>query len=237
MNSVFRASNYPSGGVNPTNPNQIAVTVASYINRDSNESNGCAPNGFNPSTGGNLYTGTKTAGACNNKIMLSVSDNAGASFTGSTVDPRLLPVVNTAKGQATTDQWFQWAAFTPRGTFVSSYYDRAYGSSEFTGTMDVSVSTSTNLSSFKVTRATSASMPLPTQFPDTQGNGVFIGDYTGVSAVSGAHPLWSDTRNPDAFLCPGTAAPGVPPAVCTAAEPNGLIANDQQIYTRMTPAS
>jgi hypothetical protein len=237
QNSVFRASNYPSGGVNPTNPNQIAVTVASYVNRDSNESNGCAPNGFNPSTGGNLYTGTKTAGACNNKIMLSVSNNAGASFTGSTVDPRLLPVVNTGKGQATTDQWFQWAAFTPSGTFVSSYYDRAYGSSEFTGTMDISVSTSSNLSSFKVTRATSASMPLPTQFPDTQGNGVFIGDYTGVSAVSGAHPLWSDTRNPDAFLCPGTAAPGVPPAVCTAAEPNGLIANDQQIYTRRTPAS
>ena len=43
--------------------------------------------------------------------------------------------------------------------------------------------------------------------------------------------------HPDAFLCPGTAAPGVPPAVCTAAEPIGLIANDQQIYTRTMPAS
>ena len=29
----------------------------------------------------------------------------------------------------------------------------------------------------------------------------------------------------------------VPPAVCTAAEPNGLVANDQQIYTRTMPAS
>jgi hypothetical protein len=29
----------------------------------------------------------------------------------------------------------------------------------------------------------------------------------------------------------------VPAAVCTAAEPNGLIANDQQIYTRTMPAS
>jgi hypothetical protein len=237
QNSVFRASNYPSGGVNPRNPNQVAVTVASYINRDSNESNGCAPNGFNPATGGNLYTGVKTAGACNNKIMLSLSNNGGASFTGSTVDPRLLPVVNTAPRQRRTDQWFQWAAFTPGGTLVTSNYDRQYGSAEFTGDMDVSVSTSRNLSAFTVTRATSASMPLPTQFPDTQGNSVFIGDYTGVAAVSGAHPLWSDTRNPDAFLCPGTAAPGVPPAVCTAAEPNGLIANDQQIYTRTMPAS
>ena len=127
------------------------------------------PNGFNPATGGNLYTGTKTAGACNNKIMLSVSNNAGASFTGSTVDPRLLPVVNTARGQATTDQWFQWAAFTPKGTLVTSYYDRQYGSAEITGDMDISVSTSSNLSTFKVTRATSASMPLPTQFPDANG--------------------------------------------------------------------
>ncbi len=191
QNSVFRASNYPSGGVNPGNPSQVVVTVGSYINRDSNESNGCAPNGFNPSTGGNVYTGTKTAGACNNKIMLSVSNNAGASFTGSTTDPRLLPVVNTATGQATTDQWWQWATFTPSGTLAVSYYDRQYGSDEVTGNMDFSLSTSKNLSSFKVSRATSASMPLPTQFPDALGNSVFIGDYTGLTAVSGGarpHP-------------------------------------------------
>jgi hypothetical protein len=236
-NSVFRASNYPSGGVNPTNPSQVVVTVASYINRDSNESNGCTPNGFNPATGGNVYIGTKTAGACNNKIMLSVSGNAGASFTGSTTDPRLLPVVNTAKNQATTDQWFQWAAFTPSGTLATSYYDRQYGSDEITGNMDISVSTSRNLSTFMVTRATSSSMPLPTQFPDANGNSQFFGDYSGLSALSGAHPLWSDTRNPDAFLCTGTGTSSAPPAVCTGAEPNGLLANDQQIYTRMTPAS
>jgi hypothetical protein len=236
-NSVFRASNYPSGGVNPTNPNQVVVTVASYINRDSNESNGCTPNGFNPATGGNLYTGTKTAGACNNKIMLSVSNNAGASFTGSTRDPRQLPVVNTAPGQERSDQWFQWAAFTPKGTLTTAYYDRQYGSDETTGNMDFSVSTSSNLSTFKVTRATSASMPLPTQFPDANGNSQFFGDYAGVSALSGAHPLWSDTRNPDAFLCPGTGTSTAPPAVCTGTEPDGLLANDQQIYTAMTPAS
>jgi hypothetical protein len=237
QNSVFRASNYPSGAVNPANPSQVVVTIGSYINRDSNESNGCAPAGNSTTTGGQLYTGVKTAGACNNKIMLSVSSNAGASFTGSTVDPRLLPVVNTAPGQTTTDQWWQWTTFTPSGTLATSYYDRQYGSDEFTGNMDFSVSTSANLSTFKVMRATSASMPLPTQFPDAQGNSLFIGDYTGLTAVSGAHPLWADTRNPDAFLCPGTAAPGVPPALCTAAEPNGLLANDQQIYTRTMPAS
>lgn len=236
QNSVFRATNYPSGGVNPANPSQVVVTYGSYINRDSNESNGCVPAGV-AGDGGNLYTGVKTSGACNNKILVSVSADGGNTFTGSTTDPRLMPVVTTTKKQATTDQWFQWAAFTPRGTLVTSYYDRQYGSDEITGNVDVSVSTSGNLSAFTVTRATSSSMPLPTQFPDAQGNSVFFGDYSGLAAVSGAHPLWMDTRTPDAFLCPGTAAPGVPPAVCSGAEPNGLLANDQTIYTTGTPAS
>jgi hypothetical protein len=235
QNSVFRATNYPSGGVNPANPSQVVVTYGSYINRDSNESNGCTPAGIS-GFGTDLYTGVKTAGACNNKIIFSTSNDGGATFTGTTVDQRLMPVVNTAPGQKRTDQWFQWATFTPGGTLVTSNYDRQYGSSEFSGNMDFSVSTSKNLSAFTVSRATSASMPPPTQFPSAQGGGEFIGDYTGVTAVSGVHPLWSDTRNPDAFVCPGTAAPGVPPAVCTAAEPNGLLANDQQIYTRTLPA-
>jgi hypothetical protein len=236
QNSVFRATNYPSGGVNPRNPSQVVVTFGSYINRDSNESNGCVPAGTSPVTGNNLYTGVKTPGACNNKILLSVSGDGGATFTGTTTDPRQLPVVTTASGQANTDQWFQWAAFTPKGTLAVSYYDRQYGSDETTGDMDVSVSTSSDLARFKVMRATSTSMPLPTQFPDTQGNSVFFGDYSGLSAQSGAHPLWMDTRNPDLFVCPGTAAPGVPPALCQATEPNGLLANDQEIYTDGLPA-
>jgi hypothetical protein len=233
QNSVFRASNYPSGAVNPANPHQIAITFGSYVNRDSKESNGCVPAGFSTATGINLYTGVKTAGACNNKILLSVSNNGGSSFTGTTTDPRMLPVVSTAPGQARTDQWFQWTAFTPGGTLTTSYYDRQYGADETTGNMDVSVSASAShdMSGFQVARATSSSMPLPTQFPDTQGNSVFFGDYSGVAAVSGAHPLWMDTRDPDVFVCPGTGLPGVPPAVCNGAEPNGLLANDQNIFT------
>ena len=154
------------------------VTFGSNINTDSNESNGCTPAGLNPNTGLNLYTGVKTPGACNNKIVLSVSSDGGATFTGTTTDPRKLPVVSTAAGQATTDQWWEWTTFTPSGTLVSSYYDRKYGTDETTGTMDVSVSSSSDLATFGVTRATSASMPLPTQFPDTQGNSVFFGDYS-----------------------------------------------------------
>ena len=236
QNSVFRASNYPSGAVNPKNSSQVVVTVASYISGTSDESNGCVPAGFS-GFGNNLYTGVKTSGACSNKLLLSVSNDGGATFTGTTTDPRLLPAVTTAPAQASTDQWFQWAGFTPSGTLTVSYYDRQYGSDETTGTMDVSVSTSRDLVHVSVARATSSSMPLPTQFPDSIGNSVFFGDYSGLSAVSGAHPLWMDTRTLDAFLCPGTGVPGVPPALCTATEPNGLLANDQTIYTVKSPAS
>src|SRR5205823_14141193 len=103
-NSVFRATNYASGRVNPTNPNQVVVTFGSYINQHSNESNGCAPAGTSPATGQDLYTGVKTPGACNNDILVSFSNNGGQSFTGTTTDPRVLASANTAPAQATTDQ-------------------------------------------------------------------------------------------------------------------------------------
>ena len=57
QNSVFRATNYASGGVNPRRPSQVVVTYGSYINRDSNESNGCVPTGAVRATTAGLYTG------------------------------------------------------------------------------------------------------------------------------------------------------------------------------------
>jgi hypothetical protein len=225
-NSVFRAANYPSGAVNPKN-GAVAVTLASYISKNSNELTGCTPAGTNASTGANLYTGTKVA--CSNQILLSVSTNAGASFTGTTTDPRSLPVVGVQSNVA--DEFFQWAAFTPYGALAVSYYDRQYGNDATSGSLDVSASWSSDGIHFGTARATSSSMPLPTQFPDGNGNSLFFGDYAGLSALNGIRPIWADTRNSDLFLCPGTGAPGVPPQVCTATEPNGLQANDQDIFT------
>ena len=93
--------------------------------------------------------------------------------------------------------------------------------------MDFSLSGSRNLQDFGVRRVTSSSMLVPTEFPDAQGNSLFFGDYTGLSAVDDAHPLWMDTRSPDLVLCPGTGVPGVPPRVCTfTSAPNGPMAND-----------
>lgn len=237
-NSVFRATNYPVGAVNPRNPQQVVISYGSYINRFSNEHNGCAPAGFSD-FGLNLYTGVKTSGACNNDILLSVSLNGGKRFTGANTDPREMISANPAPRQRVADQWWQWATFTNEGDFAVSYYDRQYGNAEWTGFSDFSLTTSSNgdmngraTSSdhdnghFGIQRATSSSMPPPTQFA-----GTFFGDYTGMAAVNRtAYPLWMDTRIPALFLCPGTGAPGVPPAVCTASAANAALANDQELF-------
>ncbi len=229
-NSIFRASNYPIGAVDPTDPNRVVVTYGSYINRDSNENRGgCTPTGF-AANGDNTYTGVKDGG-CNNDILYSVSGNKGGEFSGTTLDPRLLPVITDGPKQASTDQFWQNAAFTPDGTLVASYYDRSYGDDNTTGYSDITVSASHNRVSFAHHRATSSSMPPPTEF-----GGVFYGDYSGLTVTDKtAYPLWSDTRTVDEFLCPGTGTPGVPPTVCAGAAPNAPLANDQDVYTAGVP--
>ncbi len=228
--SVFRAANYPSGQVDPHNPKVVTVAFASYINKDSNERNGCVPAGF-AADGDPLYTGVKTAGACNNKILLSVSKDGGATFTGTTTDPRDEEVVPQSPGQAKTDQFWQWSAFTRSGKLAVDYYDRQYGDDETAGSSDFSLSGSRDLVNFGQVRVTSSSMPAPTQFEGPKG-GQFYGDYIGLAAIDNqAHPIWSDTRSPDLFVCPGTAKPGTPPALCGATETNGEQANDEDTFT------
>lgn len=223
--SYFRATNYPSGAVDPTDPNKVVVTFGSYINRHSNEANGCVPTGFSP-FGTNTYTGVKVPGACNNDILVSVSTDKGTTFTGTAQDPRVLQTATTDPGQATTDQWWQWIDFTKTGKLAVSYYDRQYGSDEATGFSDVSLSGSNDAVNFGVKRVTTSSMPPPTQF-----TGTFFGDYTGMVAPTNANPLWMDTRTPELFLCPGTGTSGAAPQLCTANASNAAVANDQELRT------
>src|SRR5207248_2399385 len=232
--SVFRATNYASGQVNPTNANQVVVTFGSYINQHSNESNGCVPTSFSPATGQNLFTGVKTPGACNNDILVSVSNDGGNTFTGTTTDPRALATATNDPGQATTDQWWQWIAFTKNGKLATSYYDRQYGTDETTGTSDFSLSGTGNANgaSFGVSRASSGSMPVPTQFPESNGVSSFWGDYTGLTDVDNAYPFWSDTRDPDLFVCADSAGNvTLPPSVCGGTNTSGATLNDQNAYT------
>ena len=227
--SDFRATNYPSGAVDPNNPNVVAVTFGSYINKDSNESNGCAPTGFSD-TANPIYTGVKTPGACANKILLSVSTDAGGTFTGTGADPRTETLVTQSPGQRHTDQFWQWAAFTRDGKLAVDYYDRQYGNDEMNGSSDFSLSGSDDLTHFGQIRLTTSSMPAPTQFEGTFG-GQFYGDYVWLSASDKAYPIWSDTRAQDLFLCPTSATgPGNPPELCGAKETNGEVANDEETY-------
>ena len=228
-NSVFRASNYPIGAVDPTDPNRVVVTFGSYINRNSNEARGCTPTGF-AANGINIYNGVKSGG-CNNDIVYSVSANRGGSFSGTTIDPRQLPVVTDGPRQTKTDQYWQGAAFTPNGTLVASYYDRSYGGDNTNGYSDITVSASHDRVSFVHKRVTSASMPPPTQF-----GGQFYGDYAGLDVTATtAYPIWSDTRTVDEFLCPGTGAQGNPPTVCSGSAPNAPVANDEDVFTAGVP--
>ena len=123
-------------------------------------------------------------------------------------------------------------SFHSRGQLEVSYYDRQYGKDETTGYSDVSVFAEPRPGSTRVVRATTSSMPPPTEFYGTKG-GLFYGDYNWIATAGDyAYPIWSDTRGNDVFLCPGTASgPGNPPQLCTATEPNNVRANDQDIYT------
>ncbi|MDI2130140.1 sialidase family protein [Yinghuangia seranimata] len=226
-NSIFRAGNAPAAAADPRDPSRVVVTYGSYVNRNSNEANGCTPAGFSATTGINLYDGVKNGG-CNNDIVMSVSTDGGRSFAGTNTDVRRLPSVG-AGGQGRSDQFWQGAAFTPRGTLVVSYYDRQYGDDATTGYSDITVSAASgrDLTRFSDTRATSSSMPPPTQF-----SGTFYGDYAGLAVTNDtAYPVWSDTRTVDRFLCPGTGTPGNPPKVCTGSAPNAPVANDEEIFT------
>ncbi|GAA0318741.1 glycoside hydrolase [Actinoallomurus spadix] len=230
--SVFRATNYPNVTVDPANPKRVVVTTGSYLNRDSNEARGCTPAGLTAAEEGlgSLYDGVKTGG-CNNGIVISSSTDGGASFTGTTTDVRKLPVIGDNTAQARSDQYWQGTVFSPRGTLVTAYYDRQYGSDETTGFSDITVTTSKDLTHFASTRVTSSSMPPPSQF-----NGQFYGDYIMVDATATtAHPVWSDTRNAALFPCPGTGTSGNPPRLCHASAANASVANDEDIYTAAVP--
>ena len=191
--SIFRATNYPSG-VAVTN-RRIVVTFGSYINRHSNPTRGnCTPAGFSATTGLNLYEGVGERNGCNNDILVSVSANGGASFTGTSTPVERLPSINDERGTL-ADQWWQWAALTPSRHVAVAYYDRKYGSDQQTGFMDITMRPGNG----SHVRVTDRSLPPLNEFPEAGAStGIFLGDYIGLAVGSDgkAHPAWADTRNP-----------------------------------------
>jgi hypothetical protein len=193
--SIFRATNYPSAAA--TSNTRIVVTLGSYLNRHSNPERGnCAPAGFSADTGLPLYTGVGEVNGCNNDIVLSVSTDAGASFTGTTTPVWELPSVSDERPGHLADQWWQWAALNPRtGRVTTAYYDRKYGDSQATGEFDITMRRSNG----NHVRVTNRTLPPTQEFPEAGAStGVFLGDYMGLAVGPDgiAYPIWTDTRNP-----------------------------------------
>ncbi|HEX8134766.1 MAG TPA: sialidase family protein, partial [Actinomycetes bacterium] len=192
--SIFRATNYPSGVA--VSNRRIVVTFGSYINRHSNPTRGnCTPVGFSATTGLNLYEGVGATNGCNNDILVSVSTDAGASFTGSSTPVERLPSVSDERAGRLADQWWQWAALTPGRHVAVAYYDRKYGSDQQTGFMDITMRPGNG----SHVRVTDRSLPPLNEFPEAGAStGIFLGDYIGLAVGSDgkAHPAWADTRNP-----------------------------------------
>jgi hypothetical protein len=193
--SIFRATNYPSAVA--TGDDRIVVTLASYINEHSNPERGnCTPDGFSATTGLNLYTGVGEENGCNNDIVVSVSTDGGASFTGTGTPVAELPSISDENPSTQlADQWWQWAALNPKGGVTVAYYDRKYGDAQQTGFMDITMRRGNG----SHVRVTNRSLPPTQEFPEAGAStGVFVGDYMGVAVGADglAHPIWTDTRNP-----------------------------------------
>ena len=100
-------------------------------------------------------------------------------------------------------QWMPWSAVVADGsTLYVVYYDRSYGSCEFTGCNDITLATVSNPTaakpSIKYTRVTTASMPNLVVANDPVEAG-FLGDYMWVAVgnLNRANVVWADTRGLD----------------------------------------
>ncbi|HYU57833.1 MAG TPA: sialidase family protein [Actinomycetota bacterium] len=201
--SVFRATNYPSAVAVSTT--RVVVDFGSYINQHSNSTKGnCVPTGFSQ-FGLNTYDGVGVTNGCNNDIVRSISNDGGASFTGTDTNVEKLTVIsNEMVGKPLADQWWQWTAFNPATNHVvTSYYDRKYGQSQQNGNMDITMHRGDN----SYVRVTNKSIPPSRDFTGASGSSLFLGDYAGLAVGTDgqAHPFWTDTRN--AAFAPNPANP------------------------------
>ena len=228
--SVFRATNYPSGAVNPKNPNQVVVTLGSYINQHSNESNGCVPTGFAAVRDQHLHR-RQDAGACNNDILAQrlqqrrcdLHRDDDRSAHGDDGEPgsraRRRP---TSSGSGRRSRRTASSRSTTTTGSTAMTRRRARPTSRLSGTQGPREVRQ---------QARHVVVDAGADAVRWRAGGQFYGDYIWLdTAGNDAFPIWSDTRDPDLFLCPGTGTPGNPPTLCTATENTGLQANDENTY-------
>jgi hypothetical protein len=176
----YRVPEFTSITVNadPTNLSRLFITWADFRN------------GGPPCNTGNAATSTPP---CDNDVFMSMSTNGGTTWGGA------VNISDLAGNDNQTAQWQPWSAIAPNGTLYIAYYDRKYGTCEFTGCNDITLARRAPggavPGSFSYFRITTGSMPnlTPANNPLQAG---FLGDYMWVATdkFNSAHIVWADTR-------------------------------------------
>ena len=223
-NSVFRASNYPIGAVDPTDPNRVVVTYGSYINRNSNEASGCTPAGL-AADGINTYTGVKTGGL-QQQHPLQRLHQPRQTFSGTPSTPG--SATGQPRARQADDRPVLAGGHLHPSRLAGSLLRPVLREGQHHRLLRHHPVRLARPGQFAHRRVTSTSMPPPTEFA-----GQFYGDYAGLAAPHHRLPIWSDTRAIDQFLCPGTGKPASRRRSAAAlwVRPNAEYANDQDIYT------
>jgi len=130
---------------------------------------------------------------CDNDIFYTFSRDGGSTWNAAFN-------VTPAATFGLSAQWQSWSAVRPSGGLLwIAYYDRSYGTCEFTGCNDITLvrvdAPATTAPSLTYRRLTTASMPnlTPANNPPQAG---FLGDYMWVATDERGRPyvVWSDTR-------------------------------------------
>ena len=103
----------PPGEVDPQHPDRVVVDVRLLHQPRLQGVKRLHAERLRGRSATTTYTGVKIAGACNNKILVSVSTDGAATFSGTNSDPRHADGRDHSQaGRRSTDQFWQWSAFT-----------------------------------------------------------------------------------------------------------------------------
>jgi hypothetical protein len=168
-----------------------------------------------------VYRSTGTNGASWNFTGRPVAEHNDVAGAGNFLLDKPLMAVDDGMHSPFRDRvYVTWTTFADDGTaYINEASSADYGE-HFSA--PVVVSTDSSL----------CAKPATATHPDGRCDSNQFSDPFQL-AVTGniAHPVWSDTRAADLFLCPGTGTVGNPPQVCTGTGANFSPANDQEIYT------
>lgn len=175
----YRLGDSTTGTLSVDNRNHLFFTWSDFRNGGGT----CTPLG-------SVQTATPP---CDNDVFYASSSNLGLTWTAAF---DLTPAARFGQ----TAQWQSWSSVTPSGDGLwVAYYDRSYGTCEFTGCNDITLARVKNplsgAPSIDYSRLTTSSMPNLVVANNVAQAG-FLGDYMWVAVDPAGHPyvVWADTR-------------------------------------------